>query len=65
MFIVAAIFIYINIRDKKVKEKYDLEDEFANLQIDASVLNFIAALIVLYVGLKSGSNITSGENPTI
>ena len=65
MFIVAGIFIYINIRDKKVKEKYDLEDEFANLQIDASVLNFIAALIVLYVGLKSGSNITSGENPTI
>ncbi len=65
MFIVAAIFIYINIRDKKVKEKYDLEDEFANLQIDASVLNFIAALIVLYVGLKSGSNITSRENPTI
>lgn len=65
MFIVAAIFIYINIRDKRVKEKYNLEDEFANLQIDASVLNFIAALIVLYVGLKSGSNITSGENPTI
>lgn len=65
MFIVAAIFIYINIRDKRVKEKYNLEDEFANLQIDASVLNFIVALIVLYVGLKSGSNITSGENPTI
>lgn len=65
MFIVAAIFIYINIRDKRVKEKYNLEDEFANLQIDASVLNFIAALIVLYVGLKSRSSITSGENPTI
>ena len=65
MFVVAAIFIYINIRDKSVKEKYNLEDEFADLQIYASLFNFIAALIVLYVGIKSGSNITSNENPTI
>ena len=65
MFIVAALFIYINIRDKNVKEKYNSEDEFANLQIDASLFNFIAAAIVLYVGVKSRSNITSGENPTI
>ena len=65
MFIVAALFIYINIRDKNVKEKYNSEDEFANLQIDASLFNFIAAAIVLYVGVKSGSNITSEENPTI
>ena len=65
MFIVAALFIYINIRDKNVKEKYNYEDEFANLQIDASLFNFIAAAIVLYVGVKSRSNITSEENPTI
>lgn len=65
MFIVTALFIYINIRDKNVKEKYNSEDEFANLQIDASLFNFIAAAIVLYVGVKSGSNITSEENPTI
>ncbi|CCY47103.1 unknown [Firmicutes bacterium CAG:822] len=65
MFIVAALFIYINIRDKNVKEKYNSEDEFANLQIDASLFNFIAAAIVLYVGVKSRSNITSEENPTI
>lgn len=65
MFIVAALFIYINIRDKNVKEKYNSEDEFANLQIDASLFNFIAAAIVLYVGVKSWSNITSEENPTI
>lgn len=65
MFIVSALFIYINIRDKNVKEKYDSEDEFADLQISASVLNFIAAAIVLYVGIKSGGNIISGENPTI
>lgn len=65
MFIVAVLFIYINIRDKNVKEKYNSEDEFANLQIDASLFNFIAAAIVLYVGVKSRSNITSEENPTI
>ena len=65
MFIVSALFIYINIRDKNVKEKYNSEDEFADLQIDASLFNFIAAAIVLYVGVKSGSNITSEENPTI
>ena len=65
MFVVAMIFIYINIRDKSVKEKYNSEDEFADLQILASVFSFIAALIVLYVGIKSGSNITSEENPTI
>ena len=65
MFVVAIIFIYINIRDKSVKEKYNSEDEFADLQILASVFSFIATLIVLYVGIKSGSNITSEENPTI
>ena len=32
MFVVAIIFIYINIRDKSVKEKYNSEDEFADLQ---------------------------------
>ena len=65
MFIVAGVFIYINIRDKSVKEKYNSKDEFADLQILASVLSFIAALIVLYVGVKSGSNVTSEENSTI
>lgn len=65
MFTIAFIFIYINVRDKKVKEKYNLEDEFADLQIWASVFSFIASLIVLYVGIESGNNITSSENPTI
>ena len=50
MFIVAALFIYINIRDKNVKEKYNSEDEFANLQIDASLFNFIGGAIVLFLG---------------
>ena len=65
MFIVALMFIYINIRDKRVKEKYRLEDEFADLQIWASVFSFFAALIVLYVGINSGNNLISEENPTI
>lgn len=65
LFTVALMFLYINIKDKKIKEKYNLKDEFADLQIDASLLNNISALIALYVGLKSGSNVTSSENPTI
>ena len=65
MFVVAAIFIYINIRDKEVKEKYNKDEEFADLQIWASVLSLAAALIVLYVGVKSGSNVVSEENPTV
>lgn len=65
LFTIALMFLYINIKDKNIKEKYNLEDEFADLQIDASLLNNISALIALYVGLKSGSDVTSSENPTI
>ena len=65
MFVVAVIFIYINIRDKRVKEKYHLKDEFADLQIVASALNLMVATILLYIGIKSGYNIISNENPTI
>ncbi len=65
MFVVAVIFIYINIRDKRVKEKYHLKDEFADLQIGASALNLMVAAILLYIGIKSGYNIISNENPTI
>ena len=65
MFVVAVIFIYINIRDKRVKEKYHLKDDFADLQIGASALNLMVAAILLYIGIKSGYNIISNENPTI
>ena len=65
MFMVSLMFVYINVRDKNVKKKYDLEDEFADLQILASGLTLVASLIVLYVGVKSGVNVTSEENPTI
>ena len=65
LFTIALMFLYINSKDKNIKEKYNLEDEFADLQIDASLLNNISALIALYVGLKSGSDVTSSENPTI
>ena len=65
MFIVALIFILINLKDKWVKEKYGIKDDFADLQILASIFNFIATFIVLYVGINSSINITSEENPTI
>lgn len=65
MFIVALIFILINLKDKCVKEKYGIKDDFADLQTLSSIFNFIATFIVLYVGINSSINITSEENPTI
>lgn len=65
MFVLALIFIYINIRDKNVKEECGLDDEFSDLQILASAFSLVAAAIVLYVGACSSSNIISEENPTI
>lgn len=65
LFVVSAIFVYINVRDKNVKEKYNFEDKFSGLQISASTFSLIASAIVLYVAINSGSNSTSQENPTI
>lgn len=62
MLIVSLIFIYINIRDKDVKEKYSLDDEFTDLQIWSSIFNFMATLIAFYIAIKS---ITSYKNSTI
>ena len=65
MFLVALLFIYINVKDKEVKRKYNSDDKFSNLQILASIFSLTSSLIVLYVGVISGNNITSEENPNI
>ncbi|MBQ9011718.1 MAG: hypothetical protein IJ093_03625 [Bacilli bacterium] len=63
--LIAVGFIIINVRDKKVKQAYNLCDEVtANLQISASVVTFIASLIVLYVAF-SNSGEDDIENPEI
>ena len=61
--LVALGFILINIYDKYVKEKYDLDKGEANLQILASIMTLISSIIVLYVAFSSDSSIINNENP--
>ena len=64
--IIAFGFLLINTQDKKVKQKYNLcNEKNANLQINASTLTLIAALIVLYIAFSSPDNTTSIENPEL
>ena len=60
---VALGFVLINIYDKYVKEKYDLDKGEANLQILASIMTLISSIIVLYVAFSSDSSIINNENP--
>lgn len=61
--LVALGFVLINIYDKYVKEKYDLDKGKANLQILASIMTLISSIIVLYVAFSSDSSIINNENP--
>lgn len=61
--LVALGFVLINIYDKYVKEKYDLDKGEANLQILASIMTLISSIIVLYVAFSSDSSIINNENP--
>lgn len=61
--LVALGFVLINIYDKYVKEKYDLDKGEADLQILASIMTLISSIIVLYVAFSSDSSIINNENP--
>ena len=63
--LVALGFVLINIYDKSVKEKYNLDKGNADLQILASIITLVSSLIVLYVAFSSNSSIISNENPEI
>lgn len=60
---VALGFVLINIYDKSVKEKYNLDIGSSDAQILASVITLISSLIVLYVAFNSDSSIIGNENP--
>ena len=65
--LIAFGFLWLNIQDKKyVFENYK-DMKHANLQIDASFLNLISTLIVLYVALDSINNLSSSDfnNPVL
>lgn len=63
--LVAIGFTLINIYDRSVKEKYNLDEGGADLQIMASVFTLVSSLIVLYVAFSNNSSIISNENPNI
>ena len=63
--IVALGFVLINVYDKSVKEKYNLDKESADLQILASIITLVSSLIVIYVAFSNNSSIISNENPEI
>ena len=62
-FLVSIGFLFINVRDKKVKEKYDYSINGADLQIMASIFNLLSSLVVLYIAFTNSSEIISNENP--
>ena len=64
-FLVSIGFLLINIFDKLVKEKYNLNKNSADLQILASVLTLISSLIVLYIAFNNSNGTISEENPEI
>lgn len=63
--LVALGFVFINVYDKSVKEKYNLDKGNADLQIIASIVTLVSSFIVLYVAFSSNSSIINNENPEI
>lgn len=61
--ILTLSYLYINIENKNFIKPN--QKDYSNLQIGASILSTIAAIIVLYVVLKSNSDIVDTENPAI
>ncbi|MBR2833311.1 MAG: hypothetical protein IKE75_02650 [Bacilli bacterium] len=62
--LIATCFIVINVIDKNVRKKYnDCDETVADLQICASMITFIATLIVLYIAFSNSSD--DIENPEL
>ena len=57
-------FLAINIYDHNARKKNTTASYIGDLQISASALSVIAALIVLYVAIVNDNCVTSQENPT-
>ena len=63
--LVALGFVLINIYDKSIKEKYNLEKGNADLQIISSIITLVSSLIVLYIAFSGNNSIIGDENPVI
>ncbi len=60
--LISLAFLVINIVDKDIKKKHNLDLKTADLQIDAGILSLVSTLIVLYVAFI-GDGGTATENP--
>lgn len=65
--ILSLVFLYTNYQDKIIAKEKNESLEPSNLQIIASELSILAAIIVLYVVITSGnySIITTTGNPNL
>ncbi len=64
-FLVAIGFLLINVKDRDIKERYNLGRKSADMQIMASFFTLISSFIVLYVAFNNSNEIVSNENPEI
>lgn len=60
-------YLYINFTNREIAKENNSNLNFFNLQLSASTLSLIAAIIVLYVVIKSGDYpfVSSEENPEL
>lgn len=60
-------YLYINFVNREIAKSNDSNLTFFNMQLNASTLSLISAIIVLYVVIKSGDYpiVSSEENPTL
>lgn len=65
--ILTLSYLYINFVNREIAKSNNSNLRFFNLQLNASVLSLIGAIIVLYVVYKSGDYpfVSSEENPTL
>lgn len=67
--ILSLVFLYVNYTNLNLARNENRTTKYLNLQVNASILSLIAALIVLYVSIKnignSDFNVSGTENPDI
>ena len=64
-FIVALFFLIINVYDKNIKKKYNLDNKNSSIQILSSLLTLISSILVLYIAFSGYNSFTSNENPEV
>lgn len=61
--LIAIGYLLINIKDKKIKTKYQKNIKNADLQILVSLISLISSIIVLYIAFSKENEEIELENP--